>query len=907
MPRAKSDGLTPIRRQYLELKRQVPDAILFFRLGDFYETFDEDAELVSRELDIVLTSRNVAKGVRVPMAGIPYHALESYLGRLIEKGYKVAIAEQIGEPTGRGPMQRKIVRIVTPGTVVEPELLPADANNYLVAVVTEGRKAGIAYADISTGEFAATELEGPDIDALVRAELLRLKPAEVLHPEGQTLPEGVPGHPSPWPEWRFEPGRAAQALKDHFQVARLEGFGLGGKPLAVRAAGAILQYLQETRPEAVQLLTSLRTYSLQDYMVLDATTRRALELTETIRDGSVRGSLLWVLDRTVTPMGKRLLRQWIHRPLVDAERIRLRLDGVDFFVQNPMLRARVRERLKPLADLERLTNRVVAGTAQPRDLVSLRATLRQLPALMALFEGCAPSAVRRPQAAVGESQSTDSGPRTAHSAQPTNDQRRTANGQRPTALAPLLHRLDPVPEALDLLERAIAEEPPATTQHTGIIRRGFSPELDRIYEESEHARQWIASLEERERRRTGIKNLKVGYNKVFGYYIEVTKANLHLVPKDYIRKQTLVNAERFITPEMKEYEALVLHAEERIKDLEARLYKEVLDRLAGYRERLLGTARALAVLDVLAGLAEVAEENDYVRPEIVEDDRVLEIREGRHPVVEKMLDTPFIPNDTVFEEGERIRIITGPNMSGKSTYIRQTALIVLMAQMGSFVPAREARIGLVDRIFTRIGAQDEIHMGQSTFMVEMVETAHILHHATPRSLVILDEIGRGTSTYDGMAIAWAVVEYLHNHPNLRCRTLFATHYHELTRLADLLPGVRNYHVSVTEHEGQVVFLYKVLPGGADRSYGIHVAQLAGLPRSVIARAQEILEHLEQEGGQPESRGPAFQTPVQLTLFPETYPLLEELQRLDPDNMTPLEALTLLYKWRRQYGASQDEK
>ncbi|NPA05925.1 MAG: DNA mismatch repair protein MutS [Chloroflexi bacterium] len=866
MPKAKG-GVSPIRRQYLELKRQYPDAILFFRLGDFYETFDEDAHIVSRELDITLTSRNVAKGVRVPMAGVPYHAVDGYLARLLAKGYKVALAEQVGEPV-KGLMPRKVVKVFTPGTVVEPELLPGDANNYLAAVVVQGNRAGIAYADVSTGEFAATELHGEAIQDLVRAELLRLAPAEVLHPEDQALPEGIPGHRTPWPEWRFEPERARDALKTHFGVTHLAGFGLEGKPLATRAAGAILQYLQEHRPDVLPLLTALRTYNLGQFMVLDAATRRGLELTETLRGGRVEGSLLGVLDRTVTPMGRRLLRQWVNQPLLDVARINRRLDGVAFFHQDPITRADVREALKPLADLERLVNRIAAGSAQPRDLVALRATLRRIPQVRALL------------------------PEETH-----------------PVLGVLVRQIDPVDEALQLLEQAIADEPPATLQHIGVIRRGFSPELDRIYDESEHAREWIANLEAVERQRTGIKSLKVGYNKVFGYYIEVTKANAHLVPKHYIRKQTLVNAERYITPEMKEYEAMVLHAEERIRELEARIFKDVVQRLAGWRERMLTTARALAVLDVLASLAQVAEENDYVRPQVVEEP-VLAIRDGRHPVVERSLeDARFVPNDAVFEDGEIVRILTGPNMSGKSTFLRQVALIVLMAQMGSFVPAREATIGVVDRIFTRIGAQDEIHAGQSTFMVEMLETAHILHHATPRSLVILDEVGRGTSTYDGLAIAWAIVEYIHNHPQLRAKTLFATHYHELTQLADLLPGVRNYHVAVAEEGDRVVFLHRILPGRADRSYGIHVAQLAGMPRAVIQRAQEILQRLEAAGQEAAAAVSSSarrhdrraSRAVQLSLFPETNPLLDELRQLDINNMTPIEALNLLYKWKQQWG------
>ncbi len=858
MPKHKN-AITPIRKQYLQLKSQYPDAILFFRLGDFYETFDHDAEIVSRELDLVLTSRNVAKGVRVPMAGIPYHAVENYLAKLIAKGYHVAIAEQIGEP-GKGLMQRKVVRVVTPGTVLEPNLVPAESNNYLLAVLADERRLGIAYADITTGEFAATEIATDDPQSLLRAELLRLRPAEILHPEGFPLPPDAPGHATPWPAWRFEPGRAEETLRSHFGVASLAGFGLQGKPLATRAAGALLQYLQETQPAALGLLSGLSTYSLDEFMVLDASTRRNLELTETLRGGTVAGSLLGVLDHTVTPMGKRLLRQWVGKPLLDVERIRQRQDGVAFFFEQGLLRAEVRQALKPLGDLERLTNRVLSGHAQPRDLVAIRETLRRLPAVSEALRQAA---------------------------------------ERPAAVpAPA-----PCAEVLDLLTRALAEDPPATLQHTGVIRPGFSAELDEVVQSTQHARDYIANLEKVERQRTGIKNLKVGYNKVFGYYIEVTKANTHLVPEHYIRKQTLVNAERYITPEMKEYEALVLNAEERIRELEARLFKQICAEVAAHAACLLESARALAQLDVLAALAEAAVEGDYTRPEVVDED-VLAIYDGRHPVVERTLEGErFVPNDAVFEEGERIRILTGPNMAGKSTYLRQVAIIVLMAQMGSFVPARKARIGLVDRIFTRIGAQDEIHAGQSTFMVEMLETANILHHATPRSLLILDEIGRGTSTYDGLAIAWAVVEYIHNHPKLRAKTLFATHYHELTQLADLLPGVRNYNVAVSEADGKVVFLHKIVPGGADRSYGIHVAQLAGMPRPVIQRANEILRELEASSGRAVRLSP--EAPRQLALFPETNPLVEELKALDINNLTPIEALNRLYEWKRRF-AGEDE-
>ncbi len=856
-----TDDITPIRKQYLEIKRQYPNAILFFRLGDFYETFDQDAETASRELDIVLTSRSVAKGTRIPMAGIPHHAAENYLARLIERGFHVAICEQVGEQPVKGLFPRQVTRVVTPGTVTEPGLLPGDANNYLACVVVENEdgaagRAGVAYVDITTGEFAVTELSGEDIQATLRAELARLRPAEVLHPESLAWRNGQNIHMTSWPAWRFEQGRCQEALLQHFQAAALDGFGLRGMGLAIRAAGAVLQYLSETQPKALQLLSGLSTYSLSEFMTLDAATRRNLELTETLRGGQVKGSLLGVLDYTVTAMGKRLLRQWVSKPLLDVAQINARQEGLAVFFEDGLLRAELRAGLKPLNDLERLINRVIGGTALPRDLVAMRETLRRLPGVLALLpEGAA-------------------------------------------ALEQIRSDFQPCSDELNLLEAALADDPPATLQNTGVIRPGYSAELDGVVERSRHAREWIANLEAVERERTGIKSLKVGYNKVFGYYIEITHAKGEAAPADYIRKQTLVNAERYITPEMKEYETLVLNAEERIREIEVRLFRELCAQLAESARRVLGTARAIAQLDVLAALAEAAALGGYLRPEVVAED-VLTIRDGRHPVVEQMLSSErFVPNDVVFEEGERVRIITGPNMSGKSTLIRQTALIVLMAQIGSFVPARSAQIGLVDRIFTRIGAQDEIQAGQSTFMVEMVETANILHHATPRSLLVLDEIGRGTSTYDGVSIAWAVVEYIHNHPRLRAKTLFATHYHELTQLAELLPGVRNYNVAVSEADGQVVFLHKIVPGGADRSYGIHVGQLAGLPKPVVQRAGEILSQLEASSGKAVKINPGM--PRQLALFPETNPLLDELEAIDMNALSPIEALNKLYEWQRKY-------
>ena len=852
---------TPARQQYLDIKAQYPDAILFFRLGDFYETFGEDAVVTARELDIVLTSRGIGNGEKTPLAGIPYHAVENYLSRLVEKGYHVAICEQIGEKPDKGLFPRKVVRVVTPGTVVEPGLLQSHANNYLAAVVVHDNKAGIAYADITTGEFAVTEIDAESLSP-VRAELMRLRAAEVVHPDDLKLNGEIPSHLTPWAAWRFESGRCAETLRTHFGASTLDGFGLKHRNLATRAAGAILQYIRETEPNALNLLKDLHVYSLSEFMTLDAATRRNLELTETLRPssgqarGKADGSLLSVLDKTVSPMGKRLMRQWVSRPLLDINQINQRLDGVSYFFDDGMARAELRAALKPLADLERLTNRLLSGYAQPRDLVALRETLGHIPNIQLLFGSDAPS------------------------------------------LSRTLGLLSPCEQELRLLQDSISDEPPATLQNTGIIRPGYADELDRVMDASAHARDWIANLEAVEREHTGIKTLKVGYNKVFGYYIELTKANADSAPEEYIRKQTLVNAERYITPEMKEYETLVLNAEERIREIEIRIFKNVCVELAGSSAKLLSSARALAELDALASLAESAALGGYTRP-IVTDDATLDIREGRHPVVEESLRSErFVPNDITFENGEVVRIITGPNMSGKSTYLRQAALIVLMAQIGSFVPADNATIGLTDRIFTRIGAQDEIHAGQSTFMVEMVEVANILHHATPRSLLVLDEVGRGTSTYDGVSIAWATVEHIHNHPELRAKTLFATHYHELTQLSDLLPGVRNYNVAVSEAGGQVVFLHKIIAGGADKSYGIHVAQLAGLPRSVVTRANDIMAQLEKSSGSAVKIDP--QAAQQVALFPETNPLLEELGKLDINSLSPIEALNRLFEWQKAF-------
>ena len=871
--------VTPVRRQYLQIKAQHPDAIVFFRLGDFYETFDDDAEIAARELDIVLTSRPVAKGVRVPMAGVPYHAIDGYIARLIERGYRVAIAEQVGETPAKGLVPREVMRVVTPGTVVEPALLDEKKPNYLAAIVLEdnaaGRagidRAGLAYADITTGEFSTTQLDARELEQ----ELARLQPRECLVPESQdhVAQRWPPGtHLTPLPMYRFEQGAAHQALLDHFGVATLDGFGCSGKPLAIQASGAIIAYLRETQKGALAQVVSLSTYTTSRFMALDGATRRNLELTETIRERKTRGSLLGVLDGTLTPMGGRLLRVRMAQPLLDRVELETRLDEVQAFFEDTILRGRVRESLKGLPDLERLANRVRAGVATPRNLVGIKLALEAVPSLQ--------ETLGQPSPILATSGGTS--PLSAFSAE----------GEG----------LNPCDDVSSFIASAIADDPPASPSSGGVIRRGFSAELDSIATAARDARAWIANLEKEARERTGIRNLKVGYNRVFGYYIEVTKAHLHAVPEEYIRKQTLVNAERYITPELKEYETLILNAEERQAEMETRLFMEVCQQVGARGNALLKTARALARLDIGAALAEIAVRNRYVRPELADED-VLVVVAGRHPVVEQTLrDDPFTSNDMQMDGDERILIITGPNMAGKSVYLRQCALIVLMAQMGSFVPADRARIGIVDRIFTRIGAQDEVAAGQSTFMVEMVETANILHHATPRSLLILDEVGRGTSTYDGLSIAWAVVEYLHNHPERRARTLFATHYHELIEMADRFPAVRNYNLEVVEEGDHVVFLHKVTPGGADRSYGIHVAQLAGVPRSVVHRAEELLAQLESGEFRPGTPAPE---PHQPLLFADEHPAMEELRGLDVSTMTPLEAINKLYELQRQAKAVEN--
>jgi DNA mismatch repair protein MutS len=848
--------ITPLRRQYLKIKQRYPQTIVFFRLGDFYETFDDDAKTTARELEITLTSREMGKGQRVPLAGIPFHALDNYLAKLINKGYKVAICEQM-TPPGKGLVEREVIRVVTPGTVVEPGLLADKSNNYLVTLIIQGDEAGISYVDITTGEFATTQLSASQVSD----ELERLHPAELLLPEsldgsGLTLPASVTRLDDYW----FDLEIAERTLVDHFAVASLEGYGCAHLPLAIRAAGSIIHYLQENQKAALGQLDHLATYSTQSFMVLDAHTRHNLELFASARWGASSGSLLSVIDLTNTAMGGRLLKKWLGQPLLDINQLTSRQEAVGWFYDNTLVRHEVMSLLGGVADLERLINRIRGGIATPRDLVALRFSLEKLAEIKSEIEEV-------------------------------------------EGLPALLSSdLKPCPDVVRLIEQAIVDEPGATLERGGVIKAGFSDELDEIRKASSEAKRYLANLERQERERTGIKSLKVGYNKVFGYYIEVSKSNLDLVPESYIRKQTLTGGERFFTPELKEYESVILNAQDRIVELETAIFRQVCQQIAAVGERVLSSAKALAEIDVFSSLAEVAVRYRYVRPELTGDDAIT-IKGGRHPVVERNMGSDgFIPNDAYLcNKDTQLIILTGPNMSGKSTYLKQVALIVLLAQVGSFVPVDSAIIGIVDRIFTRIGAQEDLAAGQSTFMVEMVEAANILNNATPKSLIILDEIGRGTSTYDGLSIAWAVAEFIHNHPRLRAKTLFATHYHELVELANFLPRIKNFNVAVVEEEGKVIFLRRVVPGGADKSYGIHVAQLAGLPASVVHRAEEVLAGLESQPRQKQHKTirPKKELTQQIPLFGDKSAIIEEISQLDIDSMSPLEAITRLYELKRK--------
>ncbi|MBM3469699.1 MAG: DNA mismatch repair protein MutS [Armatimonadetes bacterium] len=868
-------------RQYQELKARHPGALLMFRLGDFYELFFDDARVAARELEIVLTSREVGKGRRAPMCGVPHHALAGHLARLVDRGYRVAICDQVEDPSkARGLVRREVTRVVTPGTVMDAALLPSREHRYLAAVSGEAGAWGVAAADLSTGDFMATQIEGPDADRRLADEIARLDPREIAIPAAE-VPSGTNqtgaglaamdggavqtagGRWTHLDAWRFDPGVARRALLDHFRVTSLDGFGCEALALATSAAGALVQYLQQTQQSPLAHLRGLRVYRTESVLDLDEITRRNLELLRNRSDGSARHTLVGVLDETMTAMGGRLLREWLLRPLLDVDAISARHRAVGAALEDRIRREAVRGTLRALPDLARLVGRIGHGSATARDLCALREGLERLPGL-------------REQVA-----------------------------QLPDArFAGLAEALDPHGDIAAHIARALVDDPPAGLRDGGMIRPGYAPALDSLREAASGGKAWIAGLEASERERTGIRSLRVGFNKVFGYYIEVSNANQHLVPADYVRKQTLTGAERYIMPEMKEREDAILGAEERIAALELELFSALRDAVAARASSLQEVARALAETDVLLSLAVAAERGDYVRPEIAAEP-VLEIRDGRHPVVERLLEGErFVPNSLRLDVRDRaLLIVTGPNMAGKSTLLRQAALIAVMAQMGSFVPAAWACVGITDRIFTRVGATDEIASGRSTFLVEMQEVSRILHGATERSLILLDEVGRGTSTYDGMSLAWAVVEYLHNH--IGARTLFATHFHELTELAEVLPRVHNIAMQVQEQGEQIVFLHTVADGRADRSYGIHVARLAGIPGEVIALAGRILQQLEAAAARP---GEADAEPVpsrarrprQLPLALElASPLEEELLGMAIETMTPLEALRVLAELRER--------
>ncbi|MDD5593115.1 MAG: DNA mismatch repair protein MutS [Candidatus Margulisbacteria bacterium] len=792
--------LTPMARQYQEIKALHKDAILFFRLGDFYEMFYDDAELASRELDLTLTGRGKDDN-RMPMCGIPYHAAEGYIAKLIEKGYKVAICEQVEDPKlAKGLVKRDIIRIVTPGTVLESSMLSDKTNNYLMAVNHEKGSFGMAFVDASTGEFKLT-----DFDSLEKLtdEIKRIMPAEII--VSDVFPE-EPRRLVAGSSFKdiYDNETAIEKLLEHLKVKSLESFGLTGKEVALGAAAAILDYLKETQKTTLGHINALKPYHTEDYMFIDAVTRRNLELTQTARDKSFRGSLIWVLDRTKTSMGSRLLKQWLLQPLLSVPNIEQRLDAVDELFNNGLLRSELGEGLKKVFDIERLTGKVATQSANARDLVSLKESLRQLPRIVTLLDDSKSELLKEPRRSVAGSFNQ---------------------------------------EIIELISKAIVEDPPFVIKEGGLIKSGFNAELDELKKATGGGRQWIAELEASERKRTGIKSLKVGFTRVFGYFIEVTNSNADQVPPDYIRKQTLVNAERFITPELKEKESLILNADERMKELEYQILCDVRQQVSAYTKQLQAAAATIAQTDVLLSLAEVAVENHYCQPKLRITNGELRIKDGRHPVVEKTLgEFQFVPNDVELDDKQTFLLITGPNMGGKSTYMRQAALICLMAQIGSFVPAKSAELCLIDRIFTRIGAMDDIYSGQSTFMVEMIETANILNNATENSLIILDEIGRGTATFDGMSIAAAVAEYIHT--KLKAKTLFATHYHEITQLADKHPGMKNINVTVKEEGDKITFLHKIADGPADRSYGIQVAKLAGLPEEVVKRSKDIYNTLE---------------------------------------------------------------
>ena len=864
----KIDETTPVMRQYNAVKAQYPDALVLFRMGDFYETFREDAKQAAKILNITLTKRANGKAAAVPLAGFPYHALESYLHKLLKAGLKVAICEQVEDPKlAKGVVKRAVVEIITPGTAISDRFLEKEKNNYLVSVYINGENAGLAALDISTGEFYLSEIP----TARITEAVLDLHPAEIICPEStqkeiQTLFANQVLRITPLEDWIFTYETAYQTLIEHFKTDSLKGFGCQSAVHGITAAGPILYYLRQNYQTNLQHIYSIRNLATDETVLIDDFTRRNLEIFQTMQSGDRKGTLMDVIDQTVSPMGVRLLTKWLIRPLRDPAAINQRLDGVEFLYNNTKIRHQLREMLAHCGDLERLISRLSTNRASAREIVALKNTLKLIPGIRDLLPN---------QLAFSEINSL----------------------------------LNPLPELVELLDRAINDEDlPLSIHEGGFIKDGYSAELDEYRHIARHGKEWIARLQETERQKLGIPSLKVGYNKVFGYYIEVTRTHAEKIPPEYIRKQTLVNNERFVTPELKEYEEKLLNAEERINQIEFELFQDLRTKILQFIEAIQKNAGALAQIDVLAGLAELAEKNRYCRP-VINDGTAIDIKAGRHPVVEHLLPPgeKFIANDLHIDNlSEQILIITGPNMAGKSTYLRQIGLIVLMAQIGSFVPADSATIGVVDKIFTRVGASDNLAAGESTFLMEMHETANILNNVTPHSLVLLDEIGRGTSTYDGMAIAWSVTEYLHNQPNVAAKTLFATHYHELTELEKILPRLKNYNVAVREYGDRVIFLRKIVPGGCDKSYGIHVAQMAGVPPEVIGRAREILTNLSpEEKVLPTNREKFRHLPEkdanQLGLFGDDLKLKKMLAEVDIDNLTPLEALQKLAEIKKSLG------
>lgn len=860
-------GLTPMMQQYMEVKSKYKDCILFYRLGDFYETFFDDALTASRELELTLTGRDCGLSERAPMCGVPYHAVETYLDRLIEKGYKVAICEQMEDPAlAKGLVQRDVIRVVTPGTVIESGMLDERSNNFLLSVCFSGEKAGLAFADVSTGEFFVHQVE--DAGRTLADEVTRISPVEIIASDLVRLREYVNRDDlsmSERPGTTFQYQNASETLCKHFHLQDLSPLGLTDEyRLAAQAAGALMRYLDETQKNALEHITELRIYQGGDTMLLDRNTRRNLELTESLRSRTKKGSLLWLMDKTSTAMGGRLLRSWIEQPLVNREEILRRLDAVEEFTSQHVLTMTLSEELQGVYDVERLLSKVSYKSLNARDCLSLCASLKKVPGIRNLLSG--------------------------------------AQSQGVQAVYALL---DPLEDLTGLLERAIHPDAPPVISEGGIIRDGYSAILDEYRSAATNGKQWIVDLEAKEREATGIKNLRIQYNRVFGYYIEVTKSYYDMVPMRYQRRQTLANSERYITPELREIEQKIVGAQEQSVRLELQLFTEIREKIAGEIVRIQHTAQGLKTLDALLSLAKVAVSNHYVRPEITQDGS-LEIIEGRHPVVEQtMQEGGFVPNDAVMDQDQaRMLIITGPNMAGKSTYMRQVALITLMAHLGSFVPAKSAKIPIVDRIFTRVGASDDLASGQSTFMVEMSETAYILRNATRHSLIILDEIGRGTSTFDGLAIAWAVVEYLCDPARVGAKTLFATHYHELSELEGHVEGVQNYCISVKEHGEDVIFLRKIVRGGADKSFGIHVARLAGVPHPVLVRAHEIQARLEVSDvnkiGQNILEEGTARENEQVSLFDVgKTEIINELQNLDVMALTPIDAMNKLFLLREK--------